>query len=89
MSDTIEVHVRLVPGGRFTTHVFEAMREGDVLEIEGPLGEFRLADSPRPLIFVACATGFAPAKSIIEHALRTGVAQPMGLYWGVRHRHDL
>ena len=89
VSDTIEMHVRLVPGGRFTTNVFESMREGDVLEIEGPLGEFRLADSPRPLIFVAGATGFAPAKSIIEHALRTGVARPIVLYWGVRHRHDL
>lgn len=88
-ADTIEMHVRLVPGGRFTTRVFESLKAGDTLDIEGPLGEFRLADSPRPLIFVAGATGFAPTRSIIEHALRTGVTRPMVLYWGVRHRHDL
>lgn len=35
-SSQIELHIRLVPGGRFTTHVFEAMRVGDVLRFEGP-----------------------------------------------------
>src|SRR5690606_3745692 len=56
----IELHVRLVPGGRFTTHVFQGMRIGDVVRIEGPLGQFTLRDSTQPILFVAGATGFAP-----------------------------
>ena len=88
-SDAIEMHVRLVPGGRFTTHVFEAMKVGDVLTLEGPFGRFQLRESARPLIFVAGATGFAPVKSILEHAFGIGLKRRMILYWGVRHRGDL
>jgi NAD(P)H-flavin reductase len=85
----IELHVRRVPGGRFTTHVFEGMREGDPIEFEGPLGRFTLRDSDRPVLFVAGATGFAPIKSIVEDALHRGVGRPMTLYWGARHASDL
>jgi NAD(P)H-flavin reductase/ferredoxin len=86
----IELHIRLVPGGRFTTHVFGTMQVGDVLEFEGPLGSFFLReDSDKPIIFVAGATGFAPVKSMLEHAFHTGVKRDMVLYWGVRARKDL
>jgi CDP-4-dehydro-6-deoxyglucose reductase, E3 len=88
-STTIELHVRRIPGGRFTTQVFTALREGDVVDFEGPLGQFRLRESERPILFVAGATGFAPVKSIVEDAFARGVQRPMQLYWGVRHAQDL
>lgn len=88
-NERIELHVRLIPGGRFTTHVFSAMRPGDPLEFEGPLGTFILQESLRPILFVAGATGFAPIKSIVEDAFHRGLRRPMFLYWGVRHRKDL
>ena len=85
----VELHVRLIPGGRFTTHVFTGLQVGDTLAFEGPLGDFRLRDSARPILFVAGATGFAPVKSILEDAFQRGVQRPMWLYWGVRQRQDL
>ncbi|HET8703043.1 cytochrome b N-terminal domain-containing protein [Castellaniella sp.] len=85
----IELHVRLVPGGRFTTRVFRDMKVGDAVRFEGPLGRFTLRDSPLPILFVAGATGFAPVKSILEDAFARGVSRPMRLYWGVRRREDL
>ncbi len=86
---TIELHVRRIPGGRFTGQVFETLREGDMLDFEGPLGRFTLNDdSARPILFVAGATGFAPVKSILEDAFARGVQRPMRLYWGVRRRED-
>lgn len=85
----MELHVRLVPGGLFTTHVFTAMQPGDPLSFEGPLGSFALHESPRPILLVAGATGFAPVKSIVEDAFDRGIRRPMVLYWGVRHRSDL
>jgi len=85
----VELHVRLIPGGRFTGAVFSTMQVGDELEFEGPLGEFRLSDSHTPILFVAGATGFAPIKSIVEDALHRGIERPMWLYWGVRRRRDL
>jgi NAD(P)H-flavin reductase/ferredoxin len=89
-NELIELHVRLIPGGRFTTHVFDGMREGERLRFRGPFGAFTLReDSPRPIIFVAGATGFAPVKSMLEHAFERGIRRPMVLYWGVRSRKDL
>jgi NAD(P)H-flavin reductase/ferredoxin len=87
--DHIELHVRRVPGGRFTGHVFTQMKVGDTLRFEGPLGDFRLRDSDAPILFVAGATGFAPIKSIVEDAFARAVTRPMWLYWGVRRRADL
>lgn len=86
----IELHVRRVVGGRFTTLVFTSMKVGDTLRFEGPLGAFTLRDdSDKPVLFVAGSTGFAPVKSMVEHAFNTGVARRMILYWGVRSRRDL
>ncbi|HSN31489.1 MAG TPA: cytochrome b N-terminal domain-containing protein [Ideonella sp.] len=87
--EPIELHVRRMPGGRFTGFVFESMQVGDVFVFEAPMGGFTLRESTRPIVFVAGATGFAPVKSIIEDAFRRGVQRPMWLYWGVRRRADL
>jgi CDP-4-dehydro-6-deoxyglucose reductase len=88
--ELIQLHVRHVPGGQFTEHVFGKMKERDILRFEGPLGTFFLReDSQKPIVFVASGTGFAPIKSVIEHALRKSVARPMTLYWGGRRPKDL
>ena len=89
-TELVELHVRRMPGGKFTTHVFERMRVGDLVRFEGPLGTFVLREpSERPLIFVAGATGFAPVKSLLEEAFRAGIRRPLHFYWGVRKRRDL
>ncbi|MBI5658761.1 MAG: cytochrome b N-terminal domain-containing protein [Nitrosomonadales bacterium] len=88
----IQLHIRHISGGRFTTHVFTHMKEGDELNIEGPLGSFYLRDDDegdKPMIFVAGATGFAPVKSMLEHAFITGSRRHLLLYWGARKREDL
>ena len=88
--ELIQLHVRHVAGGQFTDHVFGKMKERDILRLEGPLGTFFLReDSAKPIVFVASGTGFAPIKSIVEHALHKGVTRPMVLYWGGRRPKDL
>jgi len=88
--ELIQLHVRHVPGGHFTDHVFGKMKERDILRFEGPHGTFFLReDSDKPIVFVASGTGFAPMKSVIEHALAEGVQRPMTLYWGGRRPKDL
>jgi len=93
-TDRITLHIRHMPGGRFTTQVFHTMRVGDTLRFEGPLGDFVLREPEPgarqgPLIFVAGATGFAPVKSLLEQAFRLGLQRPLHFYWGVRRRRDL
>ncbi len=88
--ELIQLHVRHVPGGQFTDHVFGSMKERDILRMEGPLGTFFLReDSDKPIIFVASGTGFAPIKAILEHAFHKGIGRPMALYWGGRRPKDL
>ena len=88
-SSLVELHVRLLPGGRFTTHVFNAMKVGDAVHFEGPLGASAITDGVKPMIFVAGATGFAPVKSMLEYAFASGFKRPLLLYWGVRSKRDL
>jgi CDP-4-dehydro-6-deoxyglucose reductase len=86
----LELHIRNIPGGAFTHHVFTEMKERDILRIKGPLGTFFLReDSAKPIVLVASGTGFAPVKAIIEHALQIGVTRPMHFYWGARKQADL
>ena len=86
----VELHVRNMNNGAFTEFVFNRMKERDILRFEGPLGTFFLReDSDKPMIFVASGTGFAPIKSIIEHAFHAGVKRPMTLYWGGRRPQDI
>ena len=84
------LHIRHVPGGSFSSHVFEELEDRSLLRLQGPLGNFHLrTDSERPVVFLAGGTGFAPVKAIIENALLTPLGREMHLYWGVRSGRDL
>ena len=86
----IELHLRHMPGGKFTDHVFGAMKEKDILRLEGPFGSFFLReDSSKPIVLLASGTGFAPIKAIVEHLRAQGSTRPALLYWGCRHKADL
>src|SRR5678810_413755 len=83
----VELHIRHLPGGKFTDHVFTAMKEKEILRIEGPFGSFFLReDSDKPMVLLASGTGFAPIKAIIEHLEWKRSERPAVLYWGCRAR---
>ena len=86
----IELHLRHMPGGRFTDHVFGALKAKDILRIEGPFGSFFLREaSAKPIVLLASGTGLAPIKAIIEQMRARQIARPALLYWGCRSRADL
>ena len=86
----LQLHVRRVPEGHFTNHVFTAMKERDLLRINGPHGSFFLREeSAKPMLLVAGGTGFAPIKAVIEHAIAENQQRPMTLYWGGRRKEDI
>ncbi len=86
----LELHIRHMPGGRFTDLVFGSMKEKDILRIEGPFGSFFLReDSEKPMVFLASGTGFAPLKALLEHMQHCGITRPTTLYWGGRRPGDL
>ncbi|HBT33654.1 MAG TPA: CDP-6-deoxy-delta-3,4-glucoseen reductase [Pusillimonas sp.] len=90
----VELHIRHMPGGVFTDHVFgageTAMKVREILRVEGPLGSFFLReDSNKPIVFLASGTGFAPIKALVERMQQTGNTRPVVLYWGGRRPSDL
>lgn len=86
----LQLHIRHMPGGQFTDHVFNAMKEREMLRFNGPHGSFFLReDSQKPMLLVAGGTGFAPIKAIVEHAIAEKSTRPMAIYWGGRARADL
>ena len=86
----VELHIRHMPGGKFTDHVFSAMKEKEILRIEGPFGSFFLREeSDKPMVLLASGTGFAPIKALIEHMQHQGITRPAVLYWGGRRPADL
>jgi CDP-4-dehydro-6-deoxyglucose reductase len=86
----MELHIRHMPGGKFTDHVFGAMKEKEILRIEGPYGSFYLReDSDKPIILLASGTGFAPIKALIEHLQHLNSPRSVTLYWGGRRPQDL
>ena len=75
-------HVHRMSGNVFSDYVFNRLKNHEVVDIEGPQGEFILQEkSTRPLYFIAFDAGFAPIKSLIEHAMSLEAAEAIHLYW--------
>src|SRR5574340_238021 len=77
----IEVQIPRRPGDAFAEALFTTLQANDAVAVEGPYGEFVLdEDSPRPVIFLAFGAGFAPIKSLVQHAMSLELAEPMDLH---------
>lgn len=78
----LEFHVRRLEGNRFAERVFGGLRVGETVTVYGPVGDFVLRqESQRPLLLLACNSGFAPIKSLAEHAVSLEKAESLHLYW--------
>ena len=86
----IELHIRRLEGGLFSTQAFETLKEKDILRFEGPLGTtFLREDTDRPILMVGGGTGFAPLQAMLETLLEKESARGVHLYVGARTRGGL
>lgn len=92
---TLEFHLARAPGNAFARFAFEQLAVAETVMISGPRGGFVLkTGSSNPIIFIAVETGFAPIKSLVEHAIALGIAESVHLYWlaaesGGHYMHNL
>ncbi|MFE9683197.1 2Fe-2S iron-sulfur cluster-binding protein [Streptomyces sp. NPDC006285] len=77
-SARLEVTVKHVEGGRFSTYVHRGLRAGDVLAVRGPSGSFHdepqapdAPDAPDEIVLVAAGSGVTPMMSMIRTRLAT------------------
>ena len=87
--EEIQLEIRLVPSGICTTYVFEHLKVGDAVTINGPYGRFFLRDTGAPIIFVAGGSGNAPIRSILLDMLEKGIERKSVYFFGARTRADL
>lgn len=78
----LQFHIPIIAGDPFSEKLEDCLEPNASLTISGPSGDFILnEDSPRSLVFIACNAGFAPIKSLIEHAMALDAAEDIHLYW--------
>ena len=78
----IQFHIPYDDSNHFINYVDTELKISDSIHIEGPTGSFVLdEDSNAPIIFIAFDTGFAPIKSLIEHAVTLEHTEFIHLYW--------
>jgi len=89
--DIIDLHIRHVEGGGYTSWVFDELKERDILRFEAPLGTFfvRNDKTDRPMIMMGGGTGFAPLKSMLEDLLAHNDRRPLHLFWGAKNLAEL
>ena len=77
----LEFHIRNLPNDAFAQRVFNGLKNGDTINVEGPFGDFVMHDeSPRSPLLIACNNGFAPIKSLIEHTMAIDTVDAIYLY---------
>jgi CDP-4-dehydro-6-deoxyglucose reductase len=89
--DDMNLHFQIprLAHDEFSEHVFNHLKKGDAVNIEGPEGDFVLDESSnRSLVFIAWHTGFAPVRSLIEHAMALEIANSIHLVWMTRNKAD-
>jgi CDP-4-dehydro-6-deoxyglucose reductase len=79
----LHIHVARAQDGPLTSLLFDdRLRSNSAVNVRGPLGDFVVdAESDRPVLFVACDTGFGPVKSLIEHLIACEQVETFALYW--------
>lgn len=89
--DDMNLHFQIpkIPGNDFSDFIFNTLKNGDELDVNGPDGSFVLnEDSHHSLTFIAWHTGFAPIRSLVEHAMALDVAETISLVWITANEED-
>ncbi len=91
-SITDENHIELLIGytqGICTTYAHKILEEGDVVDINGPYGDFYYIDDDTDIVMGAAGTGFAPIRSILFHMRDHDIKRKARFYFGARTPDDL
>jgi CDP-4-dehydro-6-deoxyglucose reductase, E3 len=80
----VELHVRMIAGGRMSGWLRERARIGDRVWVQGPCGDcfYLPGNAEQPLLLAGTGTGLAPLYGIVRDALRSGHRGPVRLFHG-------
>lgn len=83
-------HIPCDTNNAFVQTLLNETKKGDEIILVGPHGHFLFnEESKRPQIYLAYGAGFAPIKSLIEHAMALEIPATMDLFWVANKKEDL
>jgi ferredoxin-NADP reductase len=85
--DHLEFGARIASGTPWK-RAFAALREDDVVEIDGPYGRF-LLDETRPAVLIAGGIGVTPLKGMAEYAADRRLPVPVTLLYSNRSPEEI
>jgi NAD(P)H-flavin reductase/ferredoxin len=88
-STHVDLLVKVIPGGRFSSALATTVRRGDTMRLRGPFGQFGIRLSHRPIVMVAGGSGMAPIRSMLADLAARGNERPVTFFYGARCDRDL
>lgn len=85
----VELEIRYVNNGICTTYVHKYLKEGDILTLTGPYGEFYLRNTDADIVCVAGGSGMAPIKSLLHQIEEQKIERKVTYIFGAQGRRDL
>lgn len=76
----LQFHIRRNQSA-FVQQIFNGLMPKQMIKIDGPKGRFTMRESTNPVLFLAWEQGFAPIKSILEHAISIDTIEAFYLEW--------
>lgn len=88
--ETLDLIIRLVPGGLCSTYVHKALEKDDSVTFTGSFGDFFLREeSHKEIIAIGGGCGMAPIRSIVYHLMEKGMPRRLYYFFGARTKKDL
>jgi ferredoxin-NADP reductase len=89
--DDVALTVERLEDGEVSLYLVDEAREGDQLEVRGPIGGYFVweADEPEPVLLVAGGSGVVPLMAMARHREREGATAPMRLVYSSRTLEDV
>jgi Na+-transporting NADH:ubiquinone oxidoreductase subunit F len=78
-----------VPPGAMSSYIF-SLKEGDIVTISGPYGEFFARNTKAEMVFIGGGAGMAPMRAhIFDQLKRLGSDRKMSFWYGARSRREM
>jgi ferredoxin-NADP reductase len=89
--EPVAITVERLDDGEVSPYLTEELRQGDQLELRGPIGGYFVWDAVDggPLVLLAGGSGIVPLRAILRHRERTGSAVPVRLLYSSRSLPDV
>jgi len=71
-TETYRISVKREPGGAASNWLHDEAKEGDIIEIHPPAGDFTLKEVDAPVVLLTAGVGQTPAISMLEAAVARG-----------------